>query len=285
MKVGIESFLLDCHTNDNISEIEGEFGVKGFAVVVRLWQKIYCEKGYYCEWIERSPLLFLSNWFGGNSGVTVSLITNIVSRCLKNGIFHAGMYEDYSILTSERIQTQYFDVVKRRVEIPVKKEYLLVSVDKIEGVVYEKHVSVCRNEKNVCRTVTSKVKESKEENKNTKCSATCTLERARALFEKLWALYPCKKGKGKVSDTQKLRLLKIGYDEMGRAIGRYASYVKSIDYLNYQNGSTFFNSGYIDYLDANYVPDKKPIKQQGQFGQYMHRDYNFEQLEKDILAN
>ena len=160
-KEGIPSFLLDCRTNDNISEIEAEYGVKGFAVVVRLWQKIYAEKGYYCEWVERSPLLFLSNWFGGNSGVTVSLINEIVKRCLNNGIFDAEMHEEYSILTSTRIQTQYFDVVKRRKEILVKKQYLLVSVDKIYGVVCENDVSVCINQKNVCRNGISKGKVSK----------------------------------------------------------------------------------------------------------------------------
>lgn len=51
-KIGIPSFLLDCHTNDNMSEIEAEYRLKGFAVVVRLWQKIYSEKGYYCEWVK-----------------------------------------------------------------------------------------------------------------------------------------------------------------------------------------------------------------------------------------
>lgn len=165
-KVGIESFLLDCHTNDNISEIEAAYGVKGFAVIVRLWQKIYCEKGYYCEWVDRSPLLFLANWFGGNSGVTVNLITDIVERCLNNGIFDRGMYKKHSILTSPRIQEQYFDVVKRRSWIPVKKEYLLVSVDKIQGIAYENAISAYKNSKNVCRNDTSKVKESKD-NKNT----------------------------------------------------------------------------------------------------------------------
>ncbi|MCI9542553.1 MAG: DUF4373 domain-containing protein, partial [Lachnospiraceae bacterium] len=171
-KVGMDSFLLDCHTNDNISEIEAEYGVKGFAVVVRLWQKIYSEKGYYCEWIERSPLLFLSNWFGGNSGVTVSLIKDIVSRCLKNGIFDVKMYEEYSILTSARIQKQYFDVVKRREEILVKKEYLLVCVDKMKGIAYENSISAYRNEKNVCRNDTRKEKERKEKrNKNTTYSS------------------------------------------------------------------------------------------------------------------
>lgn len=246
-KEGMPSFLLDCRTNDNISEIEAEYGVKGFAVVVRLWQKIYAEKGYYCEWIERSPLLFLSNWFGGNSGVTVNLINDIVERCLNNGIFNAKMYEDYSILTSARIQEQYFGAVKRREEILVQKEYLLVSVDKIKGVSYKNDVSACRNQKNVCRNDTREGKVSKGNNKNNMCKAE-----ALALFEKLWKLYPAKKGKGQVSDSQKMKLLKIGSEEMSRAIERYLADLKKEDWRRPQNGSTFFNSGYVDYLDKNY---------------------------------
>lgn len=76
---------------------------------------------------------------------------------------------------------------------------------------------------------------------------------ANELFERLWSLYPLKKGKGSVSDTQKLKLLDIGYEELERAISRYIRYVDGIDYLHYKNGSTFFNSGYIDYLDDNYT--------------------------------
>ena len=272
-KEGINSFLLDCRTNDNISEIEAEYGVKGFAVVVRLWQKIYSEKGYYCEWVERSPLLFLANWFGGNSGVAINLIKEIVSRCLNNGIFDAKMYEDYSILTSARIQKQYFDVVKRREEILVKKEYLLISVDKIKGIAYENPNSVCKNQKNVCKNDTSKVKESKVNNKNNMCKAD-----ALALFEYLWKLYPIKRGKGKVSDAQKMKLFKIGLDEMSRAMERYKQYVESVDYLSYQNGSTFFNGGYVDYLDANYVKDIRK-KQKNSFNNFPQREYDFEQLE------
>lgn len=76
---------------------------------------------------------------------------------------------------------------------------------------------------------------------------------ANALFEQLWSLYPLKKGKASVSDAQKLKLLEVGYEELERAISRYVKYVDSVDYLHYKNGSTFFNSGYIDYLDINYV--------------------------------
>ena len=76
---------------------------------------------------------------------------------------------------------------------------------------------------------------------------------ANELFEQLWKAYPSKKGKAQVSDTAKARLLKIGYDEMMRAIDRYTYELEEdSDWRKPQNGSTFFNSGYVDYLDANY---------------------------------
>ena len=49
-----------------------------------------------------------------------------------------------------------------------------------------------------------------------------TLADAKALFERLWKLYPNKKGKGQVSDTQKKRLLAIGEDKLVKAIERYS---------------------------------------------------------------
>lgn len=85
-------------------------------------------------------------------------------------------------------------------------------------------------------------------NKNTMCKAD-----ALALFEKLWKLYPVKKGKAQVSMAAKQRLLKVGQEEMLRAIERYkAGLERDSSWRKPQNGSTFFNSGYVDYLDANY---------------------------------
>ena len=75
-------------------------------------------------------------------------------------------------------------------------------------------------------------------------------------FEKLWILYPAKKGKGRISNSRKKELYKLG-DEFERCITRYINEVEKkrlngFKELQYQNGSTFFNSGYIDYLDKNY---------------------------------
>ena len=91
-----------------------------------------------------------------------------------------------------------------------------------------------------------KEKEKEKENKNIVQSEIDTL------FESLWKLYPSKKGKGSVSKKSKKVIYDIGYDVFKQCIDRYVKYVKANEWLKYQNGSTFFNSGYIDYLDENY---------------------------------
>ena len=76
-----------------------------------------------------------------------------------------------------------------------------------------------------------------------------------AFFDVLWNFYPVKKGKGQVSDASRKRLFDVGLDEMQRAIQRYLDELqKDASWRKPQNGSTFFNSGYIDYLDANFEP-------------------------------
>ena len=71
-------------------------------------------------------------------------------------------------------------------------------------------------------------------------------------FNQLWQLYPIRKGKGSISKTQKQKLYHIGLEEMTRAIERYSKDNKDTDKQYWKHGSTFFNSGYVDYLDANY---------------------------------
>lgn len=82
-----------------------------------------------------------------------------------------------------------------------------------------------------------------------------------AFFESIWELYPVKKGKAQVSDTKRKALFKIGYDRLEQAINRYLTELKKdASWRKPQNGSTFFNSGYVDYLDENFVPDVKVSK-------------------------
>lgn len=133
-----------------------------------------------------------------------------------------------------------------------------------------KEQTINKNEKNV-----------KNVKKNTVCNKAI-LE----LFEKLWKLYPVKKGKGQVSLTAKRRLFKVGYEEMVRAMDRYISELeRDSEWRKPQNGSTFFNSGYIDYLDDNYIPQKtvKIEVKKNSFNNIPSHDYDFDELEKQLL--
>lgn len=84
----------------------------------------------------------------------------------------------------------------------------------------------------------------------------CTMQdHANAMFEDAWKHYPKKRGKGQVSKSKKLALFKdVGLDQMLRCIERYKEYTKGWDMQYIMNGSTFFNSGYVDYLDNNVEP-------------------------------
>ncbi len=128
-------------------------------------------------------------------------------------------------------------------------------------------------------TANEEYKEDKniKNNKNTMCKSDY-----ENLFDELWKLYPSKKGKGQVSDAAKKRLLKVGRDEMFRAIERYKTELQKDDWRIPQNGSTFFNSGYVDYLDENYEPSKKAIKKNS-FNDFCQSDYNYDELEEMFL--
>ena len=78
-----------------------------------------------------------------------------------------------------------------------------------------------------------------------------------AFFESVWELYPVKRGKSQVSDTKRKALFKIGFEAIEQAINRYLTELKKdASWRKPQNGSTFFNSGYVDYLDENFTPNQ-----------------------------
>ncbi len=143
-KVGLDYFDLDCHMDDKIKLIEAEYGLKGFAIVVKLFQSIYSEFGYYREWTPDISLLWAAQLGGSHSGVTGSvgsvsnegslsgfpknLINDVVSASIRRGIFSEELFQKYHILTSHGIQKRYLSATSKREKVKLKKEYLLISV-------------------------------------------------------------------------------------------------------------------------------------------------------------
>lgn len=160
MNNGINYFPLNVHLDDKFELIEAEFGLKGFAIVVKLFQKIYGQQGYYCEWTEDVALLF-----GKNVGLGGDAVSEIVRAVIKRGIFDSELYDKYQILTSRGIQERYFEAVSRRKEVEVRKEYLLIKVDQIYKNVRILNENVNISSKNVNISEQKKVEESKAKEK------------------------------------------------------------------------------------------------------------------------
>lgn len=122
-KVKLDWFKLDCQLDDKMELIEAEFGLTGFAVVVKLFMKIYGGEGYYCEWNDDVALVFAKK-----NNVGARVVSEIVSAALRRGIFNEELYKKCGVLTSHGIQSRYFDCVGRRKfgGEKIKPEYLLI---------------------------------------------------------------------------------------------------------------------------------------------------------------
>ena len=149
IKEGLDYFPLDCHMNDAMKLIQAEFGLVGYAVVIKLWQKIYSDKGYYTKWGRDVALLFAQdNSVGGN------VVQEVVRICLQRGIFDQAMFKEHGILTSDGIQKRFAEGTARRTSVKIDRRYLLIVAPK-------NWVFVDNNSINVDNNTQRKVKESK----------------------------------------------------------------------------------------------------------------------------
>lgn len=160
-KAGLDYFELDCHMEEKVRLIQAEFGLKGFAVLVKLYQKIYGGFGYYCEWTTDSLLLFMSE--NGLPSDNKNLIADIVAACIRRNIFSEQLFNDFNILTSEGVQKRYLNATSKREKIELKKEYLLIVVPENNKKVVINSIFDGRNSINGGRNTQSKGKESREE--------------------------------------------------------------------------------------------------------------------------
>ena len=156
LKEGLDYFSLDCHFNDAMKLIKAEFGLIGVGIVVTLWQKIYGERGYYARWDSDVALVFSSE-----NGVGVNVVHEVVSACMRRGIFDRDLFEQYGILTSDGIQKRYAEATARRGSKKIDGRYLLITIPSKRVIVYKNSVIDDKNAENVDDNPQSKVEESK----------------------------------------------------------------------------------------------------------------------------
>lgn len=256
IKKGLEYFPLDVLLEDNVELLEAEYGLIGYAILIKLWQKIYAN-GYYIEWEDDHALLF-----SRKINTVLTTVNDVVNACFKRNLFNEDMYKKHKILTSAGIQKRYSKVCSdaRRKNISIYEGYLLINttltVVNAEGTPVNPVASTQSkvNKSKVNKSTTGGI--NSEDNSNDE-----NLETSDSFFEKCWAMYPEQMGMNEIDESQKQVLFELG-DEFIRCIERYITTVETkrnngFTQLNYKHGSTFFKTGYEDFLDATYVPTEK----------------------------
>lgn len=280
-KVGLDYFELDCQMEEKVRLIQAEYGLKGFAVFVKLLQRIYGENGYYCEWTQDSELLFMSE--NGLDSGCLQLLREIVSACIRRNIFSERLLKEYGILTSSGVQKQYLKATVKREVVDLKKEYLLISVPENRKNVVINSISSYGNSINGVINTQSREEKSREDNIFARVSR----------FNDFFSAYPKQKNmvaaekeymlvlrNDQSLDERELIIAAENYADAVSILGTEERYIK--------NPERFLKDGtYLDYLDANYTKPKPPAgkKSGNKFNQIEQHAYDFDELEKELLSN
>ncbi|MEE1013414.1 MAG: DUF4373 domain-containing protein [Clostridia bacterium] len=156
-KTGLDYFPVDVHCDNKIKLIEASYGLEGFAVIIRLWQKIYAEQGYYCDFDEESALLFAAE-----NRIDVKRLLALTEDACRRGIFDQGIYKAHRVLTSHGIQKRYLEGAHRRNMVNLDSRFLLLAEDELTDNVTIDGVSVNKNRVNDVKSTQSKEKKKKE---------------------------------------------------------------------------------------------------------------------------
>ncbi len=310
-KVGLDYFELDCHMDDKIKLIEAEFGLKGFAIIVKLYQSIYSGYGYYCEWTPDISLLWAMQLgispSGGGKGFGIAtgkvslsdsqgrfgtavdaslsdypdnLINKVIAASIRRDIFSKELFGKYRILTSSGIQKRYLNATSKREKVELKEEYLLISVPQNRQNVVIKSISSDRNAISDGRNAQSREEKSKEEYIPPKSPVK--------RFEEYWAIYPKKRSRMLAEQAYIDAVLSnVPEQDLIDAATNYTEYVGILEtqerYI--KNPDRFISDNtFMEYLPEVY---KKPVAKAttNKFNQFKQNDYDFDALEKELLSN
>lgn len=228
------------------------------------------DKRYCGKEIKAGQFVSSITRISAETGLTESQVRTALKKLKDTGYISTKSTNKYTIYTVNEYQ-KYIDC-GQVAEATTEENTVVENGTKMEQPVERKMEQSEENAKETCE----KSKENCEKS-NKKAINEC--------FERLWKKYPNKRGKGQVSDTKKKTLYEIGEEKIERALKRYLDDLsKDSSWRKPQNGSTFFNSGYVDYLDENYEKPSEPKPQRNPASVLAcERDYDFDNLEMQLM--
>jgi hypothetical protein len=205
---GLDYFPLDVNAglDDEIELVEAEYGLEGFAIFIKLLQKIY-KSNYYIMWTEKEKLQFSKR-----VNVDINRVNVIIMSCLKWGLFNKSLYDTYRILTSKGIQKRFLLAIDRRTSYEFYKEYLLLSENEVNAYKNLIIVNITVDNADINPQI-ERERESKEKVKESKVEKGVSVPETHSLALELCKYYEqLKPGE---SITAQLPIIKIWIDKYG----------------------------------------------------------------------
>ena len=131
-KQGIDFFSLDVNDDDKLDLFIAEVGAEGYGILITLWKLIYRGHGYFIEDNDDLVLLLRKRTFSA-----AETIVSVIKTATRRGIFSEKLHSEYQILTSSGIQKRFFPAAKKKKEVIVRPELLLISVSEYKNIVFD----------------------------------------------------------------------------------------------------------------------------------------------------
>lgn len=120
-KQGLDYFSHDVDYDTQLELVIEEHGEKAHGIINRIWQHIYKVYGYYMPY-NKDELFIIKKKC---SDASKEEIETVIKSMLERNLFDIEKYEKYSILTSKRLQSNYKQGTKRRVDADILYTYCI----------------------------------------------------------------------------------------------------------------------------------------------------------------
>lgn len=130
-KIGLSYYSVDTdrYQDIRIKKLKKNFGSDGLAIYDFILCEVYRVKGCFLVW-DDSTVFDVADYFN----VKETLVKEVVNYCAVVGLFHKGLLESGSVITSKSIQSRYLDVCTRskRKNVTIPEECVIPPEESIK---------------------------------------------------------------------------------------------------------------------------------------------------------
>lgn len=127
MNDGILFFPHEVTTPDCIKLVRAKFGIAGYGIIYLLYERIF-SLGYYTPWNEDICALFAEECH-----LRPENVQPVIDYAVTKNVFNKELYDKFSILTSADIQGKFFYAARKRDEIKLNNNFILIDLEKVLG--------------------------------------------------------------------------------------------------------------------------------------------------------